>query len=159
MYCEGVMDSESEFNTTFATVKSFRLEGERLSLLDADGQVVLVFGAPQPPPSLEGASWTIIQVGELSAPAGAEATLVFAQGQATGRAACNNYFASFTQDGTALSFGPPGATKMFCSEEGVMAFEAAFLESLEKVRTFTIETGRLVLLDESGAPLAYLALQ
>jgi heat shock protein HslJ len=136
-------------------VKSFRLENDRLSLLD-DSQVVrLVFGRPGTA-ALEGSAWRVSQVGETRVPEGLAVTMSFAGGQVNGQAGCNTYFASFTQQGAQLSFGPAGATRMFCAEAGVMALEQSFLTSLEQVRSFQIQMGGLALLDESGAALIYL---
>ena len=46
MYCDGVMDYETDYFAAFSVVKSFRLENDVLSLLDESSTVVLVFGKP-----------------------------------------------------------------------------------------------------------------
>jgi heat shock protein HslJ len=46
MWCmdpEGVMDQEQAFLAALASVASYRLDGERLELLDAKGSVILAF--------------------------------------------------------------------------------------------------------------------
>lgn len=158
MYCEGVMDYEAEYLQAFSNVKSFRLENEVLSLLDESGAVLLVFGKPQPAPVLDGSSWKAIQVGDTLVPDYVEVSLNFAEGQVTGKAACNSYFASYTQQEAQLSIEAPGATEMYCMDEAnlIMPLEQAFLSSLPLVRSFAIQMGGLVLLDESGTALMYL---
>ena len=156
MYCEGVMEYEADYLAAFSKVKSFRLENDTLSLLDESGAVVLVFGKPQAAPALDGSTWKAIQVGETLVPEGVEVSLSFAGGEVTGKAACNGYFASYTQEGSQLSITNAGATEMFCMEEGIMELEQAFLGSLPNVRSFQIQMGGLALLDESGAALIYL---
>lgn len=44
MYCEGVMDIETEHFKAFGEVVSFSLAGEKLYLLSAAGEQLLVFG-------------------------------------------------------------------------------------------------------------------
>lgn len=156
MYCDGVMEYETEYLVAFSQVKSFRLEDDKLSLLDASGAVLLVFGKPQAAPTLDGSSWNATQVGETLVPEGVEVSMSFAAGEVTGKAACNSYFAGYTQQEAQLRIENAGATEMYCMEEGVMELEGAFLSSLPKVTSFEIQMGGLVLLDESGAPLMYL---
>ena len=156
MYCEGVMEYETSYLQAFNEVKSFRLENDTLSLLDEGGAVLLVFGKPQAAPSLDGTSWNATQVGDLPVPEGVTVSLNFVEGQLTGKAACNSYFAGYTQQEDRLSIESAGVTEMYCVEEGVMVLEQEFLNSLPKVRSFQIQMGGLVLLDESGAALVYL---
>jgi heat shock protein HslJ len=155
MYCDGVMEYESAYLAAFGAVKSFALENDELSLLDESGAVVLVFGKPHAP-ALEGSAWKVTQVGETIVPESMEVTLSFVEGEISGRAACNSYFAGFSQQGRELTFSEAGATKMFCNEAGVMDVETAFLTSLAQVRSFEIQGGGLVLLDGDGAAVIYL---
>ncbi len=43
MWCEGLMDYESAYLAALGTVRSFMLNGDRLSLLDRSGNSALVF--------------------------------------------------------------------------------------------------------------------
>ena len=155
MYCDGVMEYESAYLDAFGAVKSFELENDELSLLDENGAVVLVFGKSQAP-TLEGSSWKVTQVGETIVPETMEVTLSFEDGKINGRAACNNYFGAFSQQGKQLTFSEAAATKMFCDGAGIMEMETAFLNSLAQVRSFEIQMGGLVLLDGSGMAVIYL---
>lgn len=156
MFCEGMMDYERDYLAAFGKVKSFKLENDVLSLLDEKSAVLLVFGKPQPAPALEGTSWKAIQAGSLAGPARINVSMSFAGGRISGKAACNNYFAGFTQQGSQLNFSAIGATKMNCNEQGVMELEQTFLNSLSKVRSFEIQRGTLVLKDADGGELIYL---
>jgi len=153
MYCDGIMEYESEYLAALTASRNYRLEDGRLVILD-DSQVErLVFENGLTTPSLDGSSWKIAQVGELAVPEDLEVTLAFAEDQLTGKAGCNSYFAAYSQEDSALKIEAPGSTKMYCQQAGVMELESAFLSALEKVRSFRLEMGRLVLLDESGAAL------
>jgi heat shock protein HslJ len=155
MYCEGVMEYETSYLQAFNQVKSFQLENDQLSLLDENDNVLLVFGKPQAAPALDGTSWNATQVGDLPVPEGVTVSLNFAEGQLTGKAACNSYFAGYSQQEDRLTIENPGATEMYCEDEIRMELERAFLDILPNVRSFQIQMGGLVLLDESGMPLIF----
>jgi len=49
--------------------------------------------------------------------AGSEITLLFgADGMVSGSTGCNNYSASYTLEGDALTIGPAAVTRMMCAE-------------------------------------------
>jgi putative lipoprotein len=73
-------------------------------------------------------------------------------GKVTGQAPRNRYFASATIDGGAISIGKPGATMMAC-EQKLMTHEAAFFDMLEKVASFKVEDGGLLLSAGDGRAL------
>jgi heat shock protein HslJ len=156
MYCEGLMDEESAVYAALAAVTSFELKDDTLTLRDAAGTALLVYGAPQPAASLAGTLWKVKWVGEREVPAALEMTMQFEDGRIAGKASCNNYFADYTQEGESLQFGMAGATMMYCEGEGIMDLETAFLKNLELVRSFRFELGRLVLLGENGEYLLVL---
>lgn len=54
----------------------------------------------------------------------------------TGNAGCNRMFGSVSVSGKNINFSGVGATKMFCSERGVMKLEADFTRALERVTRF-----------------------
>jgi heat shock protein HslJ len=72
------------------------------------------------------------------------ATLEFADGQASGAAFCNRFFAPVEADGPALSLGDIGSTQMACAPD-VMAAESAYLAALAAVGTAVRDGDDLVL--------------
>ena len=74
-------------------------------------------------------------------------------GQVSGSAGCNRYFASFNVTGTSLSIGTAGSTKMACGTPGVMQQESAYLSLLGQAKTYTIKGDRLALADVKGTPI------
>ena len=54
----------------------------------------------------------------------------------SGNAGCNRMFGNFETNGDQIKFSGIGATKMFCSTEGVMKLEGDFIKALEKVTRF-----------------------
>jgi heat shock protein HslJ len=72
-----------------------------------------------------------------------------AQKQATGFAGCNNFFGSYELDGSSLTFGPMGATRMACPDLET-GLEMSVFEALESTRNWKKSDGDLLLLDEDA---------
>lgn len=103
--------------------------------------------APTPMPDpLEGTRWDVVNYNNGR---GALGTLIIdsyitldfgADGQVSGNAGCNNYFASYQVTGNNITIGQPGSTSLFCAEpEGVMEQEAGFLDTLQTAATFRLD--------------------
>jgi len=58
------------------------------------------------------------------------------QNRFSGNAGCNRMFGAVDINGKNIDFGNIGATKMFCSDKGVMKLEADFTRALERVTRF-----------------------
>jgi len=95
--------------------------------------------SPQTPPALDGALWTLDTYrnsnGEIVTVIPSTAiTSVFADGQISGIAGCNNCFASYEAKGEAPTFGAADRTEMWCADpDGLMDQESAFLRLLASV--------------------------
>ena len=164
IYCEtpGVMEQEAAFMGHLANVSSYRVEGDRLILADAEGNEILFFvQAPEVPPApLTGTEWTLESYslgGEAvsSVIAGPTLTAVFSpDGNVSGNAGCNSYGAGYRLFGMSLTIDAPISTKMYCEEpEGIMKQESTYLNLLTSVAGYRIDGDRLELLDEAGETL------
>ena len=69
--------------------------------------------------------------------------------QATGFAGCNTFFGSYELDGSSLTFGPMGATRMACPDLET-GLEMSVFEALESTRNWKKSDGELLLLDEDA---------
>ena len=75
-------------------------------------------------------------------------------GNITGNAGCNRYFAAYEAAESTMTIGPAGSTKMYCGEpEGTMEQEARYLGLLESVTGYRIDADQLDLFDEEGRTL------
>ena len=108
---------------------------------------------------LPGTRWQLVSMPGVPAPsspglsAASAVTLEFdGAGRASGRAAVNRYFGSFTADGTALKFGSTGVTRM-AGPPDAMAAESEYLARLGRVARYETGAGRLRLMDASGTTL------
>jgi heat shock protein HslJ len=114
----------------------------------------LVISTPMPAsaglPGPVGTEWRMVRLGESFPPVGAQPTLRLDPGEkrAAGFAGCNRYFAAYELSGTALRFGPVGATRKAC-EGSADAIETAYLDALGRTRSWRIERGELLLFEGS----------
>ncbi|HEV7506505.1 MAG TPA: META domain-containing protein [Thermoanaerobaculia bacterium] len=111
-----------------------------------------------PMDALEGKTWTLVQFDDGSlAPAERAITAVFGGGKVSGSGGCNRYSASVTSSAPgALKVGAISATKMACMG-AAGTNEQRYFAALEKVESFALEDGRLVLnpgkmVFKAGAP-------
>jgi putative lipoprotein len=111
--------------------------------------------SPTASAGLAGPSWTLVAIDGQEPAGDTDPTLMFdAAGNVSGSAGCNTYTGTATLDGSSISFGPLGSTRMACPDPDVMAQETAFLTALDEVEAFALDSqGRLVL--EDGVVLVF----
>jgi heat shock protein HslJ len=158
----GVADQETAYLAALQSAASYRTSTDRLELAAASGAVVLVF-APAPPESpgtLTEKTWQLTayadgEGNQVSVHAGTEVTAFFGgDGMITGSAGCNRYFAPYNLNGSGISVGPVGSTRMFCSTpEGVMEQERAYLAALEEASLVSVQGDALTIRDGEGMTL------
>jgi len=160
MACEPVeiMDQEAQFLTALTTAAAWQMNGEQLVILNAAGDAVVTFQAAAEQ-SLAGTSWSAVNINIGTAVStllpDTVITATFGEdGQLTGSAGCNNYFASYTVDGGNLTIGQAGSTMMACEPAEIMTQETAYLTSLANAATWSIENGQLRILDAEGSIVA-----
>jgi heat shock protein HslJ len=134
----------------------FTLSEDRLSLQDSTGRVLAAF-VPSIK-ALAGTRWDVVAYnngrgGVVSVLAGTRMSASFEKdGQVTGSAGCNRYFAGYQQQAERLTIGLAATTRKFCAEPvGVMQQEALFLEVLRTSATLVLEGNRLELRKSDGA--------
>jgi len=103
----------------------------------------------------EGTSWKLdsylSSLNNLVSPiANTKMTLEFKDGRISGSSGCNSFFAKYTVEKNSLSFGLIGATKMNCTNQGVMQQEQTYFERLESVKSYKIQGNKLSLIDGDG---------
>ncbi len=159
MLCEGAASEvEAAYLANLAAVATWANTGGSLVLGDADGNPILNFlpAAVEPTPTVEGVTWLLTSQavdGQLAAlPSGDPpivVSLFMEDGTANGSGGCNNYFGSYTLDGSSLAFGPIGATQMFC-EGAAGEVETAYLANLATVASWASDGSTLSLADAGG---------
>jgi heat shock protein HslJ len=103
--------------------------------------------------NLVGSEWGLAETESLFIPFTGSQFIAFkVDGKLSGHGGCNRFFASFEQDGEALSIGPIGSTKMLCPPE-TMDAERALFEALKNTASADISHLTLTLKDRNGAPI------
>jgi heat shock protein HslJ len=145
------------------------LDGEQLSLTLATGDeslgeapaeapvttptVAAVPPTEAPVTDLNGTSWQLIAYGAPDRPAAVlpntQVTAEFQEGQISGSTGCNNYSASVSQSGAALTTGPVASTRRACAED-VGQQEAEVLQGVDTALSFEISNDTLTIQHENG---------
>jgi heat shock protein HslJ len=99
---------------------------------------------------IEGIQWFLTEVGgaPVSPLAGGKQPHMLldpVEKQATGFAGCNHFFGSYKRDGSLLTFGQMGATRMACPDLEI-GLETSVLEAVESTLRWKIEDGDLLFL-------------
>jgi len=111
--------------------------------------------APLAATEIGAAEWRVVEI--AGKPSDGAGTLAIKDGKATGKAACNRYFAQLIAGPAKgeLELGPIGATRMFC--EGKMETEKALFDALGAVRSYRLDGAVLLLADIGGKTVVKLA--
>lgn len=164
MACEEPIATQAtNYMAALAATDGFTASASQL-VLRSGNEIVATFVATSA--DLAGTNWLVVGynngreavVGVLT---GTEITANFGtDGQLSGSAGCNQYFAGFTVDGDALTIDMPGSTMRFCPEPpGVMEQETEFLAALGTVATFGMEGNLMVLRTADGATAVQMSRQ
>jgi heat shock protein HslJ len=155
-----LMDQEQAVIDALGKAAKFRVDDNRLSIQDADGEPLLKLTA-RPDRPLTGTTWRLTSYNNgkqavVSVLPDSEFVLQLREdGQLAGRA-CNNYRGGYERDDGSLRLvGPIAATRMACPEpDGIMSQEAAYFAALERLASYQIDGDQLTLQDADGATLA-----
>lgn len=111
-----------------------------------------------PTPQLAGTSWQLTELvsGSETTPALASApvTVRFDDGSLAGKA-CNSFRATYTLSGDTITIGQAAATRMACTEAGVMEQEDAILGLLPALTRVGLDGDVLTLSDADGRGLRF----
>ena len=118
-----------------------------------DGAISTSASSVSAPAALDGPTWRLTSIDGHPALAGVRVTAVFASDsdRVAGSAGCNQYFGRAAVEGERIEVGGLGATKMFCTTDGVMPQEAAYLSALGQATVYSVAGRQLFLGPVSGA--------
>jgi heat shock protein HslJ len=142
--------------TALQAATGFEITGPSLAIKGPSGETLAVFNGQDT--GLADTSWFVTGYNNgseavVSVLPGTEITATFDEdGQVTGSAGCNNYFAPYETDGDMIEIGPMGATKSKCQEpEGVMEQESRYLAALETADIYSMSGNRMELRTTEGS--------
>jgi heat shock protein HslJ len=154
-----VMVQEQTYMQAMGSAETFEISGDELTLFNeaSDALVTYVAGSNE----LAGTSWEVISYNNgkeavVSVIIDTTLTADFGEdGQLTGNAGCNSYFASYETDENKITIGPAGMTEMFCGDpEGVMEQEQLYLAALGTADVYRIEADRMEMRTAEGSMVA-----
>lgn len=152
-----VMVQATDFMAALAGTDSFTISEDELSLLSG-GQVVATFVAQST--DLVDTAWEVVSYNNgrdavVGLIAGTEISANFGiEGDLSGNAGCNQYFASFAASNGSIEIGMPGTTMRFCEQPaGIMEQESEFLAALQSATTYSIQ-GTMLQMRTAGDQLA-----
>jgi heat shock protein HslJ len=157
---EDAMVQEQAYFTALAAATSFTVDGETLTLKDAEGTTLVRYEAVTPT-ALEGTTWQALAYnngrGALQSPAAdTSITAVFGEdGSLSGNASVNQYSTTYSTSGETMSISGAIATTKMAGPPEATEQEAAYLAALPLTATYTIEGDELWLRDAEGAALAH----
>ena len=100
----------------------------------------------EPASLLQGAEWTVVEIGGAPLVAGSQVTLDFApDGRVSGHASCNSFTGAYSLSGEGLAISKVAGTMMMC-DSALMDQERRFLDALGGARNFSIEADGALLL-------------
>ena len=144
MCIQGLDAQQQAVLTGLTSSPTIQLGAGTLALLDAKGAAQLTYHEA---PAIEGRAWVLATPGGQPAPQQSP-TITFQGGTLTGQGPCNNYSATYTLDGSALTIGQVTSTQMACAD---LALETAYFAALPSATSWSIDaSGDLVLADASG---------
>lgn len=104
---------------------------------------------PPPPPALTGTAWKVAGIDGVELPSDSKASLEFLEGdKVAGQGGCNRFGGPVEISGDKLRFGSLISTKMACA---AMEWETRYFQALDAARTYRLDGGALVLLDDKAA--------
>ena len=153
---EPVERQAGAFKRALHSAVSFVIDDRRLQLLDANAQVVAVFEAVSL--TLAGTAWDVVGYNNgkqavVSVLRGSRIDLFFGtDGQVTGSAGCNRYFAPYQETDGHIVVRQPAATRRFCAEpSAIMQQEQDYLAALQDAKRVQLDGDRLTLRTQEGA--------
>lgn len=155
MFCgeEGVMDQEAAYLAALATVDTWSIEDEQLTLLSGETPVLVFVAISQ---DLADTAWDLLAYnngtgGFQSAVIDVAVTAVFAEdGTLTGNGGCNSYNGTWETDEGSIEIGPIAATLMACADAEVGNQETRYLMLLGEADTYRVDAGTLEIFDAEG---------
>jgi len=155
MFCgePGVMDQEAVYLTALATVDTWSMDGETLTLLSGDTPLLVYAAISQ---DLAGSSWSLLAYnngtgGFQSAVIDVPVTALFEEdGTLSGSAGCNSYTATWEAEDGTIDIGPAAATLMACADTEVDQQETRYLALLDEADTYRVDAATLEMFDAEG---------
>lgn len=151
-----IASQEQRYLALLADVYRWEIKGDRLLLLNNQGQPVLQYRA-ELPLTLVNSHWQAAGInngrgGVVSSAITTQVNAAFVDNKISGSSGCNRYSASYETSDSQITIGPVMTTRRQCDQpEGIMTQEQEFLQALAVTTQYKLTADKLELRDKNGS--------
>jgi heat shock protein HslJ len=158
---EGVMGQEQAYTGALSDVAKFRLDSDRLELLDESGAVILVYARQEPftgdPAMLVGTKWQLLTLDGSPLDETLSFTLSFAENRYSGLAGCRHFEGDYQASDGEIGFPMMTMVEETCpdADDAYWGLEGRFTDALSWARHWRIVNDQLEIRTERDEVLVF----
>lgn len=158
---DGVMDQEQAYMKALSNVTKFRLDGNRLELLDKSGTMLLAYERLESfegdPAVLVGTEWQLLTLNGSPLDETLAFTLAFTENRYSGLAGCRHFEGDYQAGDGEIAFPMMTMLEETCpdADDAYWGLEGRFTDALSWARHWRIVDGRLELRTVHGDVLVF----
>ncbi|HOT90911.1 MAG TPA: META domain-containing protein [Anaerolineae bacterium] len=158
---DGVMMQEQAYLKALSSVARFRLDGDRLELLDASGAPLLTYIHQEAftgdPAALIGTNWKLLTLNGSPLDETLSFTLAFTQNRYSGLAGCRHFEGDYQAGDGDIAFPMITMVEATCpdADDAYWALEGRFTDALSWARHWRIVNGQLEIRTMRGEVLVF----
>ena len=159
---EDVMTQEQAYTEALlSNVTKFRVDGDRLELLDKSGTALLVYARQEPftgdPAALVGTEWKLLTLDGSPLDETMSFTLAFAENRYSGLAGCRHFDGDYQAGDGEIQFPSIAMIEMDCpgADDAYWSKEGSFTDALSWARHWRIVEGQLEIRTERGEVVVF----
>ncbi len=162
---DGVMEQEQAYMAALSNVAKFRLDNDRLELLDASGATLLVYARVEPftgdPAALVGTEWQLLTFDGSPLDETLLFTLAFTENRYSGLAGCRHFEGDYQAGDGEIAFPMMTMVEETCpnADDAYWGLEGRFTDALSWARHWRIVKNRLEIRTSRGEVLVFTALR
>jgi heat shock protein HslJ len=159
---QGVMEQEHAYLAALQETAAYRVAGDQLGLVGAEGESLLTFARRErfamDPGALPDTEWQLVSLNGASPVEGSRITLVFRDGShASGQAGCRDYTTTYEASGDKIRFPflSMSGDDACLADEALYRQEGQYTDALSWATNFLLDEGRLEIRTARGEVLIF----
>lgn len=155
----GVLDQEEAYHEAFRLVTGYRLEGDRLELLDAAQNPILRYTQREQftsnPADLVGTRWRLRSRDGSPPPGGAPITIAFTESEFSGSTGCRTFYGAYTATSDRIAFPSMGMNESDCMGPRALAEAERFTDGLTWTEGYRLSAAEFEIFTAQGGSLVW----